>query len=80
MQLINIEYLYLQAIFCQYILINLILSLGVLDMEYQLTEQPKYGDWKIRVDAFVSYSNLLNQTYTSLIPDYLMGLKEYLLL
>ncbi|ELU16655.1 hypothetical protein CAPTEDRAFT_200949, partial [Capitella teleta] len=28
---------------------------GVLDMEFNLSEQPDYGDWKIKVKAFVSH-------------------------
>ena len=31
---------------------------GVLDMSFPLSDQPRYGVWKVRVKAFVSHTHL----------------------
>lgn len=41
-----------------------ILHIGVLDMSFQLSEQPRYGVWKVRVKAFVSLKFIMTE-YTS---------------
>lgn len=43
-----------------FVIVN-ILCIGVLDMSFQLSEQPRYGVWKVRVKAFVSLKFIMTE-------------------
>lgn len=47
-----------------FVVVN-ILCIGVLDMSFQLSEQPRYGVWKVRVKAFVSLKFIMTEYASS---------------